>query len=75
MKLIVCVSCEAEFAIKHNMDDYHYRIMYCPFCGSDIDDPDFEDEMIGDIITIPRIKEIIVQTLNFQQKSFDCIIN
>ena len=37
MKLIVCVSCEAEFAIKHNMDDYHYRIMYCPFCGSDID--------------------------------------
>ena len=46
MKLIVCVSCEAEFAIKHNMDDYHYRIMYCPFCGSDIDDPDFEDEII-----------------------------
>ena len=41
MKLIVCVSCEAEFAIKHNMDDYHYRIMYCPFCKSDIDDPDF----------------------------------
>ena len=20
--------------------------MYCPFCGSDIDDPDFEDEII-----------------------------
>jgi|TARA_R110000823_G_scaffold298871_1_gene419488 hypothetical protein len=46
MKLIVCVSCEAEFIIKHSMDDYHYRVMYCPFCKADIDDPDFEDEII-----------------------------
>ncbi len=55
MKLIVCVSCEAEFAIKHNMDDYHYRIMYCPFCGSDIDDPDFE-EFETDTITVEEVE-------------------
>tara|TARA_Y100000592_G_scaffold101194_1_gene186691 strand:+ start:6634 stop:6801 length:168 start_codon:yes stop_codon:yes gene_type:complete len=46
MKLIACVSCEAEFTIKHDLDDYHYQILYCPFCGSDIDDPDFEDDII-----------------------------
>ena len=46
MKLIVCDSCEAEFIIKHTMDERQYKIMYCPFCKSDIDDPDFEDELI-----------------------------
>jgi hypothetical protein len=46
MKLIVCDSCEAEFRMKHTMDERKYRVMYCPFCRNDIDDPDFEDEII-----------------------------
>ena len=45
MKLIVCDSCEAEFRMKHTMDERKYRVTYCPFCRGDIDDPDFEDEI------------------------------
>ena len=40
MNLIVCQSCEAEFRIKHSLNDRHSNIMYCTFCGSHIDDPD-----------------------------------
>jgi hypothetical protein len=43
MKLVVCESCEAEFSIKHSMDDY-YRITYCTFCGVELLD-EFEDEI------------------------------
>ena len=46
MKLIVCDSCEAEFLIRHNMNEDYYSIRYCPFCKSNIDDPDFEDEIL-----------------------------
>ena len=45
MKLIVCQECEAEFKITHSMDEYHYQISYCPFCRSEIDDPEFVDEI------------------------------
>ena len=45
MKLIVCESCDAEFKISHHMNTTHYRIMYCPFCGGDIDDPELEAEI------------------------------
>ena len=38
MKLVVCESCEAEFKIKHTMDDRLYNIKYCPFCGDDIEE-------------------------------------
>jgi DNA-directed RNA polymerase subunit RPC12/RpoP len=48
MKLIVCQSCEAEFRIKHSLNDHHYRIMHCPFCGGDIDDPNYIDEIEWD---------------------------
>ena len=45
MNLIVCEKCEAEFKIKHSMNDHNYRIMHCPFCDGDIDDPDYIDEI------------------------------
>tara|TARA_B100001250_G_scaffold122194_1_gene103731 strand:- start:228 stop:380 length:153 start_codon:yes stop_codon:yes gene_type:complete len=38
MKLVVCESCEAEFKIRHTMDDRLYNIKYCPFCGDDIEE-------------------------------------
>ena len=38
MKLVVCESCEAEFKIKHTMDDRLYSVKYCPFCGDDIEE-------------------------------------
>ena len=43
MKLVVCESCEAEFSIKHSMDDYYYRTSYCTFCGTELSN-DIEDE-------------------------------
>ncbi len=47
MKLIVCESCEAEFRIKHSLDERYYHIVFCPFCGSDLDN-DLEDEIEWD---------------------------
>ena len=44
MKLVVCELCEAEFSIKHSMDDYYYRITYCTFCGIELLD-ELEDEI------------------------------
>ena len=44
MKLIVCLSCDAEFSIKHNMDKRLYNIVDCPFCGEELDN-DMEDEI------------------------------
>tara|TARA_Y100000593_G_C4250636_1_gene306984 strand:- start:829 stop:981 length:153 start_codon:yes stop_codon:yes gene_type:complete len=38
MRLVVCESCEAEFKIKHTMDDRLYSLKYCPFCGDDIEE-------------------------------------
>ena len=42
MKLIVCLSCEAEFSIKHNMDKRLYNVVHCPLCGDELDN-DMED--------------------------------
>ena len=44
MKLVVCELCEAEFQIKHSMDENYYRTLYCPFCGADLNE-DLEDIM------------------------------
>ena len=49
MKLVVCESCEAEFSIKHSMDDDYYRVAYCTFCGVELidgldDEIEWEDE-------------------------------
>jgi hypothetical protein len=44
MKLIVCASCEAEFRIKHSMDEGYYRMTFCPFCGDELND-ELEDEV------------------------------
>lgn len=32
-KIEVCLQCQAEFHIKHDMDDGHYQVEFCPFCG------------------------------------------
>ena len=50
MKLLVCESCEAEFQIKHSMDENYYRVVHCPFCGDDLTEEnedlleEYEDE-------------------------------
>ena len=44
MKLVVCESCEAEFSIKHSMDDDYYRVTHCTFCGAELSN-ELEDEI------------------------------
>jgi predicted RNA-binding Zn-ribbon protein involved in translation (DUF1610 family) len=46
-KIFTCLSCEAEFSIRHDMDDYHYKVEFCPFCGETLDEEEtfeFDDE-------------------------------
>ena len=45
MKLFVCELCEAEFSIKHSMDEYYYRVAYGIFCGTELTD-ELEDEIV-----------------------------
>ena len=45
MKLIVCESCEAEFKIKHSLNERYYQLSYCPFCGEPIVGEELEDEI------------------------------
>tara|TARA_B100000073_G_scaffold268567_1_gene228167 strand:+ start:815 stop:970 length:156 start_codon:yes stop_codon:yes gene_type:complete len=47
MKLFVCESCEAEFRLKHTMDDSYYKVVHCPFCGEHLHD-ELEDEVEWD---------------------------
>lgn len=48
-KVIVCAYCEAEFTIRHDMDDDHYRLEYCPFCSEALeDDEDYEYDIDED---------------------------
>ena len=44
MRLVVCGSCEAEFRIKHSMDEGYYVVSFCPFCGEELDN-ELEDEI------------------------------
>jgi len=44
MRLIVCESCEAEFKIRHSLDEGYYKISFCPFCAEPLNE-EFEDEM------------------------------
>jgi hypothetical protein len=46
-KNFVCLSCEAEFKIKHDLDDHLYVVKHCCFCGDQLEDEesyDFDDE-------------------------------
>ncbi len=47
MKLVVCESCEAEYQIKHNLNERYYVMQYCIFCGETLSE-ELEDEMEWD---------------------------
>ena len=44
MKLIVCEECDAEFRIKHAMDEHYYSVKFCVFCGDELAE-ELEDEV------------------------------
>lgn len=35
-KTFQCDNCDAEFKIKHNLDEHYYEVNFCPFCGGEI---------------------------------------
>jgi hypothetical protein len=39
-----CVQCDAIFKVTHNLEDSYYEVMFCPFCGAEIDDETEEEE-------------------------------
>jgi DNA-directed RNA polymerase subunit RPC12/RpoP len=40
-----CASCEAEFKIKHDMDEDYYEVQTCCFCGAEVEtELDFEED-------------------------------
>jgi hypothetical protein len=46
-KALACVLCEADFTLRHDMDEDHYRITFCPFCGEELDNEE-EYDLIED---------------------------
>ena len=47
MSLLICEFCEAEFQLKHSMEERFYTIGYCPFCGEEFSqDKELEDDMV-----------------------------
>ena len=42
--LKVCEVCEAEFIIGHHMNQHHYIVKYCTFCGEELE-AEMEDEL------------------------------
>ena len=46
MLLLVCELCEAEFQLKHSMEERLYTIKYCPFCSEEFSqNEEFEDNI------------------------------
>jgi rRNA maturation endonuclease Nob1 len=37
-----CIECDAVFKIKHDLEENHYKVEFCPFCGSAIEEVDEE---------------------------------
>jgi rRNA maturation endonuclease Nob1 len=39
-----CVECDAVFKIKHDLDRDYYTVGFCPFCGSEIDEDQIDED-------------------------------
>lgn len=43
-----CNSCEAVFKVKYDLDKNYYKLSFCPFCGTDLDNEEFDVEDLPD---------------------------
>jgi DNA-directed RNA polymerase subunit RPC12/RpoP len=41
-----CFECDAVFKINHDLDENYYKVIHCPFCGTEMDGEDdrYEEE-------------------------------
>tara|TARA_Y100000310_G_scaffold76257_2_gene72722 strand:- start:63 stop:218 length:156 start_codon:yes stop_codon:yes gene_type:complete len=44
-QVFACEYCESDCIIKHDMDEEYYNILYCPFCGKEFTDDNYQDEI------------------------------
>jgi len=42
-----CIECDAVFKIKHDLEEHHYKVEFCPFCGDKMryDDSDLDESL------------------------------
>lgn len=45
----LCDSCGAEYTITYVEEDIMEEPLYCPFCGSELDTYDIEEEFQGEL--------------------------
>ena len=38
-----CDNCGAEYSIKHDLPEADYKIRFCPFCGHEKEEDEFND--------------------------------
>ena len=45
-KHYTCDDCDADFKVKHNLDEKYYEVNFCPFCGGVIEaeEDDIDDD-------------------------------
>lgn len=35
-----CTECGADFKVRHDMDESYYKILFCPFCSTELEHED-----------------------------------
>jgi len=43
-KHYTCDDCDADFKVKHELDESYYDVNFCPFCGAQIDGEEEDPE-------------------------------
>jgi len=39
----ICETCEADFEVKHEMDESFFEVHFCPFCGAQVNKEEEDD--------------------------------
>jgi hypothetical protein len=48
-KYFECIECDAVFKINYDLDEDYYKVKFCPFCSSEMDEDqqdDYEEEYL-----------------------------
>ena len=43
-----CTECGADFKVRHDMDESYYKILFCPFCSTELEHEDDYGEDLDD---------------------------
>ena len=48
-KTILCNGCDASYTISFDMDEELYKTSFCPFCGEEIPETEYNIDEVEDI--------------------------